>query len=229
MRNPAHRLLKLAALAFVPLAMLMQPQKADALLSYYIFEEGGSTKLKSIGSVVLPAPAFHFLGDSCYNGFFLDSGSSISILGTGTGVTCDLYGYPLTTVYLSSSFSGEAAANSGVSLSGSAFSGIDTNNSRFLTLTSYVSGSSLANEVIFASLASPLVGSGLIAEWAILDESDPFNPAETDHIKLYLSAPPVPPSASVPAPLPLAGASLAFGWSRRLRRRAGKTSLLTGG
>jgi hypothetical protein len=150
-------------------------------------------------------------------------------LGTGTGVTCDLYGYPLTTVYLSSSFSGEAAANSGVSLSGSAFSGIDTNNSRFLTLTSYVSGSSLANEVIFASLASPLVGSGLIAEWAILDESDPFNPAETDHIKLYLSAPPVPPSASVPAPLPLAGASLAFGWSRRLRRRAGKTSLLTGG
>ncbi|MEI6615535.1 MAG: hypothetical protein WCL59_03065, partial [Cyanobium sp. ELA507] len=82
----------------------------------------------------------------------------------------------------------------------------------------YSSGDSLDNEITFTTaLTTPLSGSGLIAEWKIMDGS-----SELDRIKVYLSTP--PGAASAPAPLPLAGGALAFGWSRRLRRRAGKAA-----
>jgi hypothetical protein len=82
----------------------------------------------------------------------------------------------------------------------------------------YSSGDTLDNVIAFTtSLITPLSGSGLIAEWKIMDGT-----SELDRIKVYLSAP--PSAASAPTPLPLAGGALAFGWSRRLRRRAGKAA-----
>jgi hypothetical protein len=55
------------------------------------------------------------------------------------------------------------------------------------------------------------VNSGLLAKYQIKQTKDIIN--------LYVDAPPDPPPANVPAPLPFAGAAAAFGWSRRLRRR----------
>jgi len=44
-------------------------------------------------------------------------------------------------------------------------------------------------------------------------------PETDDTINLFADTPLPPTPANVPAPLPLAGAAAAFGWSRRLRRR----------
>jgi hypothetical protein len=51
---------------------------------------------------------------------------------------------------------------------------------------------------------------GLIGTWSLTGTSET--------IQVILGAP-APPAAAVPGPLPLFGAGVAFGWSRRLRKR----------
>ena len=89
--------------------------------------------------------------------------------------------------------------------------------------STYVSGTSINNEVTFTNpISTSLSGSGLIAEWKIMDGR-----TELDQVKIFLSTP--PNSASAPAPIPLVGGALAFGWSRRLRRRVGKAAFTVRG
>jgi hypothetical protein len=47
--------------------------------------------------------------------------------------------------------------------------------------------------------------------------------APNDSVAYAIASPLLPPSTSVPGPLPVFGAMAAFGWSRRIRRRIGGT------
>jgi hypothetical protein len=209
---------RLAALALVPLSLIAQPQKADALLSFYIFEQGATTKIKTIGSLNLPATPFDSDSEgSCRTaGISLDGGVAPEvILSTGTGAICAVSLYQIADFDATPPFAGAVFTG-----------GYGGNDSRYVSILSdsielpfaYESGDQLDNEVTFNNpISTPLSGSGLIAEWKIMDGT-----SELDRIKVYLSAP--PSAASAPTPLPLAGGALAFGWSRRLRRRAGKAA-----
>jgi hypothetical protein len=76
--------------------------------------------------------------------------------------------------------------------------------------SSYVSGSPIQSEAIFASRTLSGFGittTGLLGTWT-LDGTG-------DTIQVFIGA----PAAAVPGPLPLLGAGAAFGWSRRLRKR----------
>ena len=217
---------RLAALALVPLSLIAQPQKADALLSFYIFEEGGATKIKTMGSFLnLPTPGIaNYSGYCSASGLDLDDAYPSYLLTTGDGAICTVNLYPL--VYDPANLPNPNNFGSG-SISGG-YSG--ANNSKYvglfswmggdLTLRSdYASGASLDNEITFTGSPFPttLTGSGLIGEWKIMNDA---NTSVLDRVKVYLSTP--PGAASAPAPLPIAGGALAFGWSRKLRRRAGK-------
>lgn len=214
---------RLAALALVPLSLIAQPQKAEALLSFYIFDQGGNTKVKSIGSLTLPAvPNSSNPSGSCNAaGLDLDGEATNQsiLLTTGSGNSCSTKTYLIDLVGLGSSFAGATAPTG--SFSGaldSKYIGLFSDPGKVELQQDYSSGDSLDNEITFTTaLATSLSGSGLIAEWKIMDGS-----SELDRIKVYLSAP--PSAASAPAPLPIAGGALAFGWSRKLRRRAVKTA-----
>lgn len=208
---------RLAALALVPLSLIAQPQKADALLSFYIFEQGATTKIKTIGSLNLPATPFDTdLFGSCRTaGISLDDVAPEVILSTGTGAACAVNFYQIADFVATPPFAGVVFTG-----------GYGGDDSRYVSIFAdsielpfaYASGGTLENEVTFNNpISTPLSGSGLIAEWKIMDGT-----SELDRIKVYLSAP--PSAASAPTPLPLAGGALAFGWSRRLRRRAGKAA-----
>lgn len=88
--------------------------------------------------------------------------------------------------------------------------------SLYLT-NSYTTGSNIDTTINFASPLSaaspgPIVGNGLIGTFSI---------GTVDTVNVYLDAPPSPPPtpSGVPAPLPILGASAAFGWARRMRVR----------
>ena len=210
---------RLAALALVPFTLIVQPQKADAILRFYVFEQGTTTKIKTIGSLNLPASPFSSnpSGSCSAAGINFIGSSSTLELSTGDGATCSTKSYELTALVAAPAFSGTVTSGGigGVSNSNyvSIFEGLIDLNS------AYVSGASIINEVTFNNpIATPLSGTGLIAEWKIMDGLTEF-----DRVQIYLSTP--PGAASAPAPIPLAGGALAFGWSRRLRCRAGKAGL----
>jgi hypothetical protein len=76
------------------------------------------------------------------------------------------------------------------------------------------------------SIANPGWMSGSESYTVSIGDTFAFTTSSTDDRRPYdvlisnFSAPSAPtPPASVPAPLPLFGASAAYGWSRRLRRR----------
>jgi len=70
MKKPLNIATRLVALAIVPFSLIAQPQKADALLSFYIFEQGSTTKIKTIGSLNLPATPYSTDSASCYTAGF---------------------------------------------------------------------------------------------------------------------------------------------------------------
>jgi hypothetical protein len=208
---------RLAALALVPLSMIAQPQKADAILKFYIFEQGNTTKIKTIGSLNLPnSPGS--LGTVCSQaGFDLDDTDPDAIvLSTGNGSTsCATKTYQLGNSNLYPFFSGYVASGGDGGVSNSNYVSIFNNE---ITISSdYVSGDPINNDITF-NVTGIFSGASGIASWRIMDGL--LN--STDSVEIYLQAP--PSAASVPAPLPLAGGALAFGWSRRLRRRAGKAA-----
>jgi hypothetical protein len=213
---------RLAALALVPFSLIAQPQKADALLSFYIFEQDSTTKIKTIGSLNLPSNPYNIdSAASCFTaGFNLVSAPPLLELSTGDGSLCSTKTYQLVNSFTALSFSGSvfSGGSGGVSNSNYVSMYIDSDEDFVELNDAYVSGASIINEVTFNNpIATPLSGAGLIAEWKIMNGLTEF-----DRVQIYLSTP--PSAAAVPAPIPLAGGALAFGWSRRLRRRAGKSA-----
>jgi hypothetical protein len=193
---------------FVPLlaasaALLLSQGQAKAILTYNIFMRGSDVVIKANGSLLIPAspngpgacfggngrlnPSSGFIctGPDTSNMSFYSLGSQpTTSFGTGSGVnTTNVSGTP--TIF--SAYLGQVGLKS-----------------------SYVSGSPIQSEAIFASRTLSGFGittTGLLGTWT-LDGTG-------DTIQVFIGA----PAAAVPGPLPLLGAGAAFGWSRRLRKR----------
>jgi hypothetical protein len=190
------RLAKLPFLLGIPAASILLAGKADAILTYTIFESGSNVVVQTTGSLST-------LGSQPPIGGYCGGDG---LLQPSLGIVCAgpdelLAFYP---IIGPSSFEGTANvfADSSTGLS----SGLFGDFGLFGILPTYTLDSEIASTSTFnnATLASlGFTTFGLLGTWTI------GNGSNTDSIKVVI----------VPAPLPLLGAAAAFGWSRRLRRR----------
>ena len=209
-RTLAQHCKRLSPLLFAPAALLLSQQQAKAVLTYNIFESGGNVVVQATGSLNLPTS----IGQArCLSNGGVES--SFAIICTGPDTLRDLYG-----ITGSPSFNGTVGDGSGSSSSSTSTyvvggpvvgppPGILTPG--FGISSGYVSGSPIISTSIFAGATLSSLGftinSGLLGSWTLNGTGDT--------IQAFLG----PPAAAVPGPLPLLGAGVAFGWSRRLRKR----------
>jgi len=198
----------------VPAVLLLSQGRAEAILTYYIFEDAGNLKIQTKGSLNLPTSTG--TGAECVGttgGAFVADGTNFQQICSGqeTGTLPALNQYSIT---------GPASFTQGAG--GSLFPAdftngianyVDALNSKFYISPSYTSGTEIASYAIFTGkslrnigLASVTGSPPSLGSWSI----------GSDQINVIVGAPPADPA---PAPLPLLGAAGAFGWSRRLRRR----------
>jgi len=201
----------------VPAVLLLSQGRAEAILTYYIFEDAGNLKIQTKGSLNLT-------GLSSQDGFACTAGgggswdAGIEICsGSESGATPSTYRkYSITNTILFSSGSGTLSPAS------TAFGIANWVNNNSIPnaffINNYTNSAEIASYAIFsgsnlASVGLDSITSGTtIGSWYLgADASD-----TTRQINVIVGAPPADPA---PAPLPLLGAAGAFGWSRRLRRR----------
>ncbi|MCT0229879.1 hypothetical protein KQ306_03245 [Synechococcus sp. CS-1324] len=200
------RLKQLAPLLAVPAALLLTPGKADAILTYNIFQSGADVVVSASGSLnTAAATTVTSIDSTGVNGFIR---RSIARILTGTGA-------PLTTYSISgpTSFLGTLStfANAGGNTTGFT-TGLFGATSQF-GIASYTSGDSIVSSATFAGTTLAALGlttPGLVGTWNLLGGEN----ISVDTIEVIVGAP-----TAVPGPLPLLGAAAAFGWSRRLRNR----------
>jgi hypothetical protein len=216
----SKRLKLLAPLLAAPAALLLNPGRAEAVLTYNIFQSGADVVVQATGSLNLAGATF--LGPDSFGaaGFLVSSSATIA---TGPDVLLNFY-------QVSGPFAIPGTANFGFSSPASSVIGPNTAGlignfngdstiGGFGINTSYVSGSSILSSATFngQTLAGlGLTTPGLLGTWSLVGGSD--------SIRVILGAP-----APVPGPLPLLGAAAAFGWSRRLRRRISVSNTTTVG
>jgi len=210
----AQRLKRLTPLLAAPAALLLNPGRADAVLTYNIFESGFDVVVQTSGSLNLPAqlPPPTFLPNpiQCQVfGAIISSFGYVGVCGPGT----DLNQYPVTGP---SAFSGSQS----VSVASSNYSGINSVISGvsfpvFAIDPAYTNGSPINSNIIYNNRTLAGLGfttTGLLGSWQLNGVSGPDG-----QINVVLGPPAA--AAAVPGPLPLLGVAAAFGWSRRLRRR----------
>ena len=197
----------------VPAALLLNPERADAALTYNIFNSGPNVVVETSGSLNLGSV------DTLFNNVcltnpqsvgFIQSNASFGNLCTGPNTGPVLQGFIIT---------GPTAFSAGVvNQVGSSATGKTTwlgaTRSAFFVDPTYMQNSPLISTATFNNttlsslgFSDSAIAAGLIGTWTINNTGDT--------IKVVLGAPANP----VPAPLPLIGAASAFGWSRRLRKR----------
>jgi hypothetical protein len=191
----------LAPLLVAPVALLLYPGRAEAILTYNIFEDGPNVVIQTSGSLSLGTQLFQI---GC---------SPEGIIVSNTVLLCTGLPSQANPVYR---VSGPTSFNGSVSAIGaSSVSGIAT----ILTPTSfalrapYINNTPIISSATFNNATLAGLGftttTGLLGTWQLTD-----TPGPSGQINLVLG-----PPAAVPGPLPLLGAAAAFGWSRRLRRR----------
>jgi hypothetical protein len=207
----SKRLKLLAPLLAAPAALLLNPGRAEAVLTYNIFQSGADVVVQATGSLNLAGATF--LGPDSFGlaGFLVSSSATVA---TGPDVPLSVYRISGPT-----SFTGTASLSGASSFSGPITAGLtgdyDGSGGGFGINPSYVSGSAIFSSATFSgqTLAGlGLTAPGVLGTWSLVPGDN--------QIQLVLSP------APVPGPLPLLGAAAAFGWSRRLRSRvtASKTS-----
>ena len=196
---------------FVPLlaasaALLLSQGQAKAILTYNIFERGSDVVIKANGSLLIPAspdgPA------ACPGGKGrLNPSAGVICTGPGTSPT-NMFRYNVGLQPTTSFGTGPGVNTTNVSGTSTI---LGVNFPSYVALEqSYVSGSPIQGEAIFASSTLSGFGittTGLLGTWTLNGTGDT--------IQVFIGA----PAAAVPGPLPLLGAGAAFGWSRRLRKR----------
>ena len=205
----AKRLKLLAPLLAAPAALLLNPGRAEAILTYNIFQSGANVVVQASGSLNLAGASAGT--DKCGAAGFLQS--SFASICTGPDGDIDFYA-----ITGPSSFPGTANLPSASSVSGIS-TGLFGSLGLAGVATGYVSGNSIFSSATFngQTLAGlGLTTPGLLGTWSLVGGSD--------SIRVILGAP-----APVPGPLPLLGAAAAFGWSRRLRRRISVSNTSTVG
>ena len=203
----------------VPAVLLLSQGRAEAILTYYIFEDAGSLKIQTKGSLNLPSSTG--TGAECVGapgGAFVAGGGFQQICsGQETGTLPPLPELTQYSIIGPTSFTqGSGGSLSPANSTDGIANYVDALNSKLYISPSYTSGSKIASEAIFTGKFLSDIGlgstSGSIGSWYLgADAND-----TTRQINVIVGAPPADPA---PAPLPLLGAAGAFGWSRRLRRR----------
>ena len=181
---------------------------AQAALNYKIFQSAGNLVVETSGSLNLLNPT----GSTITCGF--DGALALTFNAICTGTDKEMEPYQISGP---SSFS----AGTAVIFPADSVSGISTALSLDLSIFtiegSYVSGTPIVSSATFFGKTLADVGLtsfGSLGTWTISDTGDTINVNAVD------SSP-----VGVPGPLPLLGAGAAFGYSRRLRRRLGKTNI----
>jgi len=213
----------------VPAMLLLCEGRADAILNYYIFEDGSNLKVATTGSLTLtnvtPPPQEGSLCTMPPPGGYIwpfqalicsgveDAGDKYKKY-TLNGPDFFDYQDPSNNM----SYVGPANHTTGVSnwlWAKDNLSSIP----RFYIIDTYIDGTPIDSSATFngQNLASVGLGSTPsgtnIGSWTFVGDTNPNN-----RINVFVGD---PPNAPVPAPLPLIGAAGAYGWSRRLRRRIG--------
>jgi len=200
----------------VPAVLLLSQDRAEAILTYYIFEDAGSLKIQTKGSLNLTGLTSQDANEcvGTPGGAFVAS-TAICSGAESVGVANLYRQYSITNVTPFTAGSGglsPATSTSGIA------NWVDNSNPNTFSIYNYTSGAEIASYAIFSGINLTSVGlssisSGTtIGSWYLgADAND-----TTRQINVIVGAPPADPA---PAPLPLLGAAGAFGWSRRLRRR----------
>ncbi|MCT0230011.1 hypothetical protein KQ306_03925 [Synechococcus sp. CS-1324] len=193
----------IAPLVAVSAALLLTPGKADAKLTFNIFESGSDVVIQANGSLTLPqlvsfgncAPIDTFsAGDGVICTNFANAQSIYNIAG------------PITFGGSNSSFSVTSSSGTPTAINASAqLFGLDS---------TYVNGDPIVSSATFlgqtlASLGLSPTTPGSRGTWQLKGIE-----GDAGEIEVIVG-----PPAAVPGPLPLFGAAAAFGWSRRLRKR----------
>jgi hypothetical protein len=212
----------------VPALLLLCQGRAEAILNYYIFEDAGSLKIVTTGSLRLSG-----LGNdhptSCTTtpppGGALSPTNGLICSGEESTPTSDPYKkYSLSGPTQFSDGNSNLIENANTT-TGTAnwLFGQDTGGPTFYILNSYTDGTPIDSSATFNSKFLSDVGLDTtppgtnIGSWYLGADS-------TDASRIINVIVGAPPSPSVPGPLPLVGTAAAFGWSRRLRRRIGSVS-----
>jgi hypothetical protein len=218
----AQRLKRLVVLLATPAVLLLSPGRANAILTYNIYESDGDVIIKANGALNLP-PSQLTEGSCGFNSYVFGGQAEIC---TG-GFLSEVSSYSISgpSAFLQGSVACTGWCNVEVPLfyPADSWSGLHTHLSglfgHILIDPTYVSGSPILSRATFnaRTLADlDITATGLIGTWTL---------AETgDKIKVFVGS----PTTSVPSPLPLFGAAAAFGWSRRLRRRLSNSKTSTG-
>jgi hypothetical protein len=202
-RTTAQLLKRLTPLLAAPAALLVNPGRADAVLTYNIFQDGPNVVLQASGFInQFPPTCCTGLSQA---GIF----TGIGQLGTGT----DSNGNPAYSISGPVTIPISATAN----VLPSSSSGISTTlfysgdkNAFFIIDASYTAGTEIISSSTFNTTTLAALGftiPGLLGTWTIVE---PNTPNTFDTIKLEVGPP------AVPGPLPLLGVATAFGWSRRI-------------
>lgn len=193
-------------------AALAAGTPAHAVLSIYIYESGSDVQIDASGSLSLPVPTQVNSGQQTSLGLF----PSLNLLGSGALGMSNRYN-------VGQGPSGSLGSGGASITSTGAGTAIYLFGTNFLLDNTYTSGASILSSATIAGKTLAQLGlsstSGLLATWTLqpANGSDPYTANDT--IQVFAGAPPAPPAAAAPGPLPLFGAAAAFGFSRRLRSR----------
>jgi hypothetical protein len=192
----------LAPLALVSLIAAERP--AEAVLTYYIYEPAGtgSVVVETLGSLALPASGT-LLGKCDLLPFGLIFSSAAAVC---TGSSAVLNIYPISGPF---SFIGPDVGPDSASGIATALVGVGQ---QFGIDTTYTGGPIISSSTFGMSTLAGLgfTTTGLLGTWT-LDGTG-------DTIEVRVAAPPAPPTSATPGPLPILGATAAFGSVRKLRR-----------
>ncbi|MEB3332523.1 MAG: hypothetical protein VKI83_08535 [Synechococcaceae cyanobacterium] len=202
-----------------PAAVLLAPQASHADLNYVFSQVGSDVVLNVNGSVTLPTPYLTGFSDAI-TASVQDIPASISSGTAPFPTPMDIYRltkgpfaafgtYPLTFT--------AATSSSGAVHRLDSDDESPTNSFWYFPTGTYTSGSPLSSTMTFANKTFASMGldpTGAPYEWTF-NGTGGTTGIPLERIIVSFAAP-----QSVPGPLPLLGAGAAFGWSRRLRRRA---------
>ena len=202
----AQGIKRLSVLLAAPAAMLLSPGKAEAILTYTIFQSGSDVVVEASGSLDLTGDNGQF-GFSCGQPAIIPN--EAVICAGPQPVTQTKYNItgPIRFNFDPDSFF-EPAITTGTSTALNGAFGSITLPPDYVSLSPIVSSTRFSNRTL-AELG--LTTEGLIGTWNLRDTTT------RDAIQVVVSH-------QVPGPLPLLGAAAAFGWSRRLRRRAASSN-----
>jgi hypothetical protein len=180
---------------------------AHAILSIHIYESGSDVQIDASGSLNLPIPLVLNAGQQTSLGVF----PNLNLVGTGVLGQTNRYntgGGPSGSIGTGGPSITSTGAGAPIYLFGN----------NFLLDNTYTSGSPIVSSATISGKTLAHLGlsatSGLLATWTLqpANGSDPYTANDT--VQVFAGAPPAPPAAAAPGPLPLCGAAAAFCFSR---------------